>query len=263
MTCRPCLPSCLPRVSRRKSRQAAIETLARFPDARVASLLLQGWPGMSPNLRATATEALFARTVWINAFLDAVEKGAVGRIDVGPARLDLLKNYPDAQLRQRAAKVFATSLARRQDVIIVYQAALQRKGDRDRGKAVFKTHCSSCHRLEGVGQEVGADLSAIGDRGREAVLLNILDPNRDVKPQFLSYVLVTTSGRVVTGMIAAETANSLTIRKPDGAEETVLRLEIDELRGTGLSFMPEGLEKQLDIAAMADLLSYLISSKRQ
>jgi putative heme-binding domain-containing protein len=94
------------------------------------------------------------------------------------------------------------------------------------------------------------------------VLLNILDPNRDVKPQFLSYVLVTTSGRVLTGMIAAETANSLTIRKPDGVEETVLRLEIEELRGTGLSFMPEGLEKQVDVAAMADLLAYLISSKR-
>ncbi len=92
-------------------------------------------------------------------------------------------------------------------------------------------------------------------------MLNILDPNRDVKPQFLSYILVTTSGRVLTGMIAAETANSLTIRKPDGVEETVLRLDIEELRGTGLSFMPEGLEKQVDVAAMADLLSYLISAK--
>ena len=62
-------------------------------------------------------------------------------------------------------------------------------------------------------------------------------------------------------MIAAETANSLTIRKPDGGEETVLRLQIDELRSTGLSFMPEGLEKQIDVAAMADLLAYLNSVK--
>jgi putative membrane-bound dehydrogenase-like protein len=242
---------------------AAIETLAHFEDARVASLLLQRWPGMSPKLRATATEALFARTGWIGAFLDAVEQGRVGRTDVGPARLDLLKNYPVAAVRERAAKIFASGLARRQDVIGMYQEALQRKGDRDRGKDIFKTHCASCHRLEGVGQEVGADLSAIGDQGREGILLNILDPNRDVKPQFLSYVLVTKGGRVLTGMIAAETANSLTIRKPDGVEETVLRLEIEELRGTGLSFMPEGLEKQVDIAAMVDLLSYLISAKQR
>ena len=85
-----------------------------------------------------------------------------------------------------------------------------------------------------AGQQVGADLSAIRDRGLEAVLLNILDPNREVMPQFLSYVLVTTSGRVLTGMITVETTNSLTIRQPDGHEETVLRLQIDELRSTGL-----------------------------
>ena len=90
-------------------------------------------------------------------------------------------------------------------------------------------------------------------------MLNILDPNREVMPQYQSYILVTTSGRVVTGMITAESATSLTIRKPDGGEEPVLRLEIDELRSTGQSFMPEGLEKQIDVPAMADLLAYLNS----
>jgi len=241
---------------------AAIETLASFEDVRVASLLLQGWPGMSPKLRATATEALFTRPAWIGAFLDAVEKGTLGRADVDLARLDLLKKYPVAVVRERAAKIFASGLARRQDVVAVYQKALQRDGDRERGKAVFKANCASCHNLEGVGQQVGADLSAVRDRGRDAVLLNILDPNREVKPQFQSYVLVTTSGRVLTGMITAETANSLTIRNPDGVEETVLRLEIDELRSTGISFMPEGLETKVDVAAMADLLAYLSSPKQ-
>ena len=55
------------------------------------------------------------------------------------------------------------------------------------------------------------------------MLLNVLDPNREVMPQYQSYVLVTTDGRVLTGMIADETANSLTIRKPDGGEEIVPR----------------------------------------
>ncbi len=240
---------------------AAVETLAGFDDDRVAATLLQAWPGMSPKLRASATEALFGRPAWILAFLDAFEKGTVGRTDVDSARLDLLKNYPDSAVKQRASKLFAGGLARRQDVVASYQAALERKGDRNRGKEVFKSQCSSCHRLEGIGQEVGADLSAIRDRGQEAILLNILDPNRDVKPQYLSYIVVTTSGRVLTGMIRAETTNSLTLRKPDGKEETVLRLDIDEIRSTGLSFMPEGLEKQVDVTAMADLLVYLNSLK--
>ena len=63
-------------------------------------------------------------------------------------------------------------------------------------------------------------------------------------------------------MITAETANSLTIRRADGTTETVLRIDIEELRSTGLSFMPEGLEKQIDVPAMADLLAYLNSLKQ-
>jgi putative heme-binding domain-containing protein len=223
--------------------------------------LLQAWTGLSPALRATAAEALFARPAWLSAFLDALEQGTIGRGDLDAARLELLKTYPDSTVQKRAAALFAQGLPRRQDVVTAYQPALSRPGDRDRGKALFKTHCSTCHRLENVGQQVGADLSAIRDRGLDSVLLNILDPNREVKPQYQSYVLVTAGGRILTGMIVAETANGLTLRRPDGGEETVLRLEIDELKSTGLSFMPEGLEKQVDVAAMADLLAYLNSIK--
>jgi putative membrane-bound dehydrogenase-like protein len=236
---------------------AAMDTLARFDDPRVAAILLDAWPRLSPRLRASAAEAVFARPAWIGAFLDAVEKGSIARSDVDPARLELLKTYPDEAVRSRAGRVLSGGLARRQDVVDSYQKVLRIAGDRDRGKLVFKNNCSTCHRLENVGQQVGADLSAIRDRGLDSVLLNILDPNREVKPQYLTYIVVTTEGQVLTGMIVAETANSLTIRKPDGAEETVLRLQVDEMRSTGLSYMPEGLEKQIDPQAMADLLTYL------
>src|SRR5262249_13644541 len=151
--------------------------------------------------------------------------------------------------------------ARRPDVVAAYQKALQLKGDPARGKAVFQKGCSACHQLEGVGTQIGADLKAVRDQGSAAILLNILDPNREVKPQFLSYVLVTSAGRIVTGMITAETANGITLRRADGTTETVLRIDIEELRSTGLSFMPEGLEKQIDVPAMADLLAYLNSIK--
>lgn len=241
---------------------AAIETLARFNEPAVASSVLAAWKGFTPKVRATATESLFSRPTWINAFLDAVEKGAVARGDVDPARLDLLKSHRDPHVKARALKIFAGSgLARRADVVAAYAKALQLKGDAAKGRAVFKMHCATCHQLEGVGANVGADLKAIRDRGLEAVMLNILDPNREVKPQFLAYVAELKNGRALTGMITAETANNITIRRPDGVEEAVLRLQIEELRSTGLSYMPEGLEKQIDVPAMADLLAYLNSVK--
>src|SRR5262249_45094892 len=86
---------------------AAIETLARFGDTSVVDILLGAWSGLSPKVRATASEAFFSRPAWIHAFLDAVEKGRIARADVDPARLDLLKAYPDARVKERAAKVFA------------------------------------------------------------------------------------------------------------------------------------------------------------
>jgi putative heme-binding domain-containing protein len=60
-------------------------------------------------------------------------------------------------------------------------------------------------------------------------------------------------------MITAETANGITLRRADGTSETLARIDIEEMRSTGVSFMPEGLEQQIDVAAMADLLAYLKS----
>ena len=129
------------------------------------------------------------------------------------------------------------------------------------GKATFKAHCSACHKLEGVGEEVGADLKAIRDHGLEAVLLNIIDPNREVKPQFLAYSAELKNMRVVTGLITAETANGLTIRRADGISESISRADVENLRSLGVSYMPEGIEKLIDLPTMADLLAYLNSIK--
>lgn len=242
--------------------QAALETLARFDVPAVPQLILEVWPSQTPQLRATSVETLFTRPKWIAAFLDAIEKMSIARADLDPARIALLQKHQDADIRNRATKLFAgATLARRQEVVDAYQKALEIKGDVDRGRALFRKTCAACHKVEGFGESIGADLNAIKDRGTAAVLLNILDPNREVKPQFISYVVVLDSGRSLTGMIAAETANSLTLRRADNTTETVLRVNIEELKSTGISFMPEGLEKQIDVPAMADILAYLNSIK--
>ncbi|MEQ9067852.1 MAG: c-type cytochrome, partial [Gimesia chilikensis] len=239
---------------------AAIVQLGQFPDQEIAALLISGWPKMTPDLRTKAAETLLSRAAWSGALIDAIEAGSIGRGDLSPARVDLLKQHPDKRLASRVKQLYADrSLARRDEVVQQYQSALKTDGDVDSGKGVFKKVCSACHRLEGVGTAVGADLKAIRDRGKAGVLLHILDPNREVKPQYMSYTLVLESGQVLSGMIADESVNSITVRKPDGTSTTVLRINIEEIRSSGLSFMPEGLEKQIDQRAMADLLAYLMS----
>ena len=203
---------------------------------------------------------MLSRNEWTSSLLDAVESGKIGRGELDPARIALLKVHPNEAIADRVSKLFtsATNQAR-QLVIKDYQSALDLRGTPESGKMLFKKHCSACHRLENIGNQVGADLNGVRNRGLDAVLLNILDPNREVKPKYLTYVLIDLDGRSITGMISEESANSITVRKPDGTSSTVLRSEIDLLKSTGLSFMPEGLEKQINKQQMADLLAYLNS----
>jgi putative heme-binding domain-containing protein len=240
--------------------EATLAALSNVKEAGVAELLLSSWATFTPRLRSVAAEVLFSRTEWTTQLLDAVEQGDVARGDIDPARVDLLKAHPDKDLQKRAAKVFAgVSVAQRADVVAAYAEATKLPGDVSRGRLAFRKVCAACHQLEGVGTAVGADLKAIRERGLEAVLLNVLDPNREVKPQFLAYVISTADGQAITGMIAEETATSLTIRQPDGTPATISRIDIEEITSTGRSYMPEGLEQQLDVQAMADLLAYLNS----
>jgi len=82
-----------------------------------------------------------------------------------------------------------------------------------------------------------------------------------VNPQYVNYILQNKAGKSVTGLIAAETANSVTLRRQENQQDTVLRDDIETLRSSGLSIMPEGLEKNLDRQAVADLIAYLLSIK--
>lgn len=239
---------------------AVVATLGEFADNNVADIILSRWSAFSPSVRSEATETLLSRPVWVRRFLAAIESKELRRSALEPARAELLKKHPDAEIANLAKRLYAdTGVGRRADVVRKYQAALTLDGNAERGKALFKKNCSVCHKLEGVGTAIGADLKAIRNRGLPAVLLNILDPNREVKPQFQAYVVLTTQGKTVTGMIQSESANSMTIRRPDGTSVEIQRSQIEELNSSGLSFMPEGLEKQIDVAAMADLLSYLDS----
>jgi putative heme-binding domain-containing protein len=123
---------------------------------------------------------------------------------------------------------------------------------------VFRKTCVACHKLEGVGTDLAPNLAAVKARGAEFILFNVLDPSREVNPQYVNYVLITDDGRSMTGMIASETATSVTLRRAEGATDTVPRDNIEQLQSTGLSLMPEGLEQQVDKQSMADLIAYLL-----
>ena len=92
----------------------------------------------------------------------------------------------------------------------------------------------------------------------DELLVNILDPNREVSPNYFEYVVALDDGRVITGMIASETPSSITLRRAEGVQETILRANISEIATPGKSLMPEGLEKKISVQEMADVLAFLL-----
>ncbi|RIK83916.1 MAG: cytochrome C [Planctomycetota bacterium] len=242
--------------------RAAIALLARTKEASAAHTIIDAWEGLSPTARAEAVEALLARDERIPLFLAAVKDGRLADVYLDPARTNALAEHRDAKIRELAREAFvgrgAATREEREKVIAAYREALAKSGDAERGKTAFRKTCTACHRLDDYGHAVGPDLAAIGNRGAEAILLAVLDPNREVNPQYINYTLRTVDGRTVTGTIAAETATSVSLRRAEGAGETILREEIDALRSSGVSLMPEGLEKQIPPQELADVISYLL-----
>lgn len=239
---------------------AALATLGKFPDAGTADVVLAAWPGLSPQVREPALEVLFARPERIVKLLDAVESKKFAPGDIPPARVQALtRGGGSAVTKERVAKLLGSQmLGRRADVIAAYREALTIKGNVETGRLHFKKNCSSCHKAEGFGHEIGPNLASIKTRGPDAILTNVLDPSREVNPQFVNYTAVTDDGRTITGLIGAESATAVTLKRAEGQQDTILRVNLEELASTGLSLMPEGLEKQLDKQALADVIAYLM-----
>ncbi len=239
--------------------QAAIETLGTFSSPAVAEPLLLAWSNLSPKLRATATEVLFARNDRLTQLFDSVDSGKISLADIGTPRLQIAAKSRDAKIKSRAANFLANmGSSDRSRILKEYKQALSLDANAERGRELFTRHCSVCHKMNGIGHEIGPNLASIGTRGAETILVNVIDPNREVNPQYLNYVLLTQDGRAMTGMIAAETASSVTLRRAQSASDTVLRVDIEELKSTGLSIMPEGMEKSINVQEMADIISFLM-----
>ncbi|MCZ6796181.1 MAG: HEAT repeat domain-containing protein [Planctomycetota bacterium] len=242
---------------------AALAALSRFDAPDVASMVLGAWPGFSPRVRSRAVDVLFARRQRVLALLDAAGRGDVALADLGPSRLELLRRHPDRGVRERATKVFSGGLVlrERRELVASYRESLKLPADPERGKEVFRKVCSPCHRLGKEGNDIGPGLASVRGAGTESILLAVLDPNREVDPRYLDYVVLTRDGRLVNGVITAETATSITLRRAGGEEETILRLGIESLRSSGRSIMPEGLENDVDRQAMADLIAFILSAE--
>lgn len=241
---------------------AALRVLAGYPDGDVAELVLSRARQLAPAARSEAVATLLAREAWTLALLKAVRDGAADPAPIDPGRRALLLTHRNPEVAALAKALFGKATAPGgNDALAAFAPALTKPGDAARGRVVFEKLCLTCHRIGNSGHAVGPDLTATQFAEPEALLTHILDPNRYVAPNYVQYVVSDKGGRVYTGLIASETASSLTLRRAEGAEDTILRSQIDELAGTGKSLMPEDFASRLSHQEAADLVTFLLKSR--
>ena len=238
---------------------AAVRSIAAHDDPGVAEALLTGWQQYGPSTRREVLEHLLATAARAAVLLDSIEKKQVKPGELDPARVAQLKVFPQATVRTRAIKLLAgQGTSDRLPVVKEYSKALELTGRVEEGLAVYKKNCAACHKLGDLGHEVGPNLLAtIPGKSGDDLLVAIFDPNREVDPRYVNYVASTTDGRTLTGVVVSETAAAVTLRRADGAEDTIRRADLESLKSSGLSLMPDGVEKAMTPQDVADLFAYL------
>ncbi|HVS38299.1 MAG TPA: hypothetical protein VMS17_22265, partial [Gemmataceae bacterium] len=142
---------------------------------------------------------------------------------------------------------------------------LSLSGDAGRGEKLFwsqAVNCGKCHKIGDRGTAIGPELTTIGKtRPREDLLESILEPSRRIEPQFAAYIARTTDGRTFTGLLAKRDEKQVVLRDAQNKEIVVANDELEELKPSRISLMPEGQLAGLTPQEAADLLEYLATRR--
>jgi putative heme-binding domain-containing protein len=170
-----------------------------------------------------------------------------------------LERLPNESLAKRGKKLHANLFptVAWEEVAAGYRKAWDGKADLDNGRLVFRKLCGSCHRIEDEGTHIGPPLASVIEKSNEQIALSVFQPNAEVDPRYQMYQLVTDDGVVHTGLMEASQGDVVVIRNAKGELERFQREEIEILKASGKSLMPEGLLSQMKPEEFRDVLAFI------
>lgn len=228
-------------------------------DPELMELLLEHLPEMLPDAYAAALQSLAEREKGADLLLTEMEGG---RVPAGPIPADvwlLLEKHPNESLATRA-KVLRESLkpgVAWEDVAKAYRDVWDKPADTERGRLVFRKLCASCHRVGDEGVAIGPPLASILDKSNEQVAMSVFQPNQEVDPRYQMYQVVTVDGVVRIGVMESAQGDAVMIRNSKGELERIPRSEIEQLKASGKSLMPEGLLSQMQPEEFRDAIAFV------
>lgn len=239
-------------------RLAALRGWGKSADVGCDQFLLDACTSGSPRVQQVMFELIASKSSRLEALAQRLAEEKISARAIGAIELKKLVARANGEVQTQLKTALATiENSDRAKVIAAYQSCLMMQANEQRGKEVFTKHCATCHRIADVGVQVGPDISDSRTQSPSQLLTNILDPNRAIDSNYFRFVALTVDDQVVEGMIAEETSDAIVLRGQNNSRTVLPRSTIQELKGTGVSLMPDGLEAQIDPQAMADLISYI------
>lgn len=246
------------------TRRAAIRGLAEYDDPQTPSRLLERYSAFDAAARQDAIQTLASRAAWASQLIDAVEAGRVARGELTAYTARQLHNLGDASLNARLKAVWGelrTTPAEKSQLVANYKRRLTpdsiARADRSAGRALFQKTCANCHRFFDAGGAIGPDITGSQRTNLDYLLQTLIDPSAAVARDYQMQVLETTSGRVITGLVVAETKAAVTIQTVN--EKIVVPVaEIEQRTLASVSMMPEGMLQNLSTEQIRQLFAYLM-----
>lgn len=241
----------------------AARGLALYDDPKIGEQLVKAYRGFRAPERPQVMSILVSRAGFARALLDAVGAGKIPREDLTAFHVRQIHSLGDADLVRKVTEVWGQlrdSSDEKRARIAELKGQLtdeaMTKADLSQGRALFEKTCAKCHKLYGVGQTVGPDLTGSNRSNIDYVLENVLDPSAVVNKDFRMTILALKDGRVLNGLVTQQTEKTVTLQ---GLTEktTIDRDDIEESKLTDLSPMPEGLLQTLLPEQIRDLVAYL------
>lgn len=241
--------------------QAAVSAIAGSLDDDRELLLKDLWPELEPSARQTAISLLLKNTRGIEFILNGLQKSTLGTTSLSLDQQTQLRQHRSDSVRKRAQQLLGRPANKdRAAVLQQYESATHTIGSPIAGRDVFLKQCAKCHVPAEPGQpSVGPDLADSSNRPREAILFDILNPSGKVEPKYAASQILTIDGQTYSGIILHQTPQSIVLQLADGKSHEVPRSEIELFQTSDQSLMPDGLEKEISLEQMANLLEFLKS----